>query len=160
LPTAVARKSSPNRFNTATSKAAVIKRASNKSAQRSRIGNGSALLPGIDGRSTWSRRLKEVIAGSVDTLGGIDNISAHEASLIRRAATLTVQLEMLEARFAAANERNESVDPSDLDLYARVVAHLRRTLEAVGLRRRARDVTPPTPEAYFAHKAKLREEAA
>ena len=33
-----------------------------KDPQKSRITNGSALLPGIDGRSAWVRRSKDLIA--------------------------------------------------------------------------------------------------
>jgi hypothetical protein len=33
-----------------------------KDPQRSRITNGSALLPGIDGRSAWVRRAKDLLA--------------------------------------------------------------------------------------------------
>jgi hypothetical protein len=40
----------------------------------------------------------------------------------------------------------------EIDLYARVSGNLRRLLEAVGLQRRPRDVTPPSVEAYLAHK--------
>jgi hypothetical protein len=50
---------------------------------------------------------------------------------------LTVELERLEAKFATAGE----ADANELDQYARVAANLRRLLEAVGLQRRARDVT-------------------
>ena len=46
-----------------------------KDAQRSRVGNGSALLPGVDGRSAWVRRCKELIADHVSDLGGVDNTS-------------------------------------------------------------------------------------
>jgi hypothetical protein len=105
--------------------------------QRSRIANGSALLPGVDGRSAWVRRAKEVIASHISDMGGVDNTSAAERSIIRRASTLTVELERLEARFALAGEAS----PEDLDVYARVTANLRRLLEAVGLHRRPRDVT-------------------
>jgi hypothetical protein len=43
----------------------------------------------------------------------------------------------MEAEFA----RNGEADPNTLDLYQRTSANLRRLLEAVGLKRRARDVT-------------------
>ena len=69
-------------------------------------------------------------------LGGEDNISAAERSLIRRVAVITTELEMMEARFAAAGH----ADPSELDLYQRTAGNLRRLLEAVGLQRRAKPV--------------------
>jgi hypothetical protein len=108
-----------------------------KDAQRSRVANGSALLPGVDGRSAWVRRRKELIADHIADLGGEDNCSAAERSIIRRAAVLTTELERLEVKFALAGQANAD----DLDLYQRTAGNLRRLLEAVGLQRRARDVT-------------------
>ena len=58
---------------------------------------------------------------------------------------ITAELEFLEARFANAGD---GAKPDDLDLYLRGSNNLRRLLEAVGLQRRARDVTPPDPLAY------------
>jgi hypothetical protein len=109
-----------------------------KSRQRSRVTNGSALLPGVDGRSAWVRRCKDIIEAHLSDLGGEDNTSAAERSLIRRAAVLTTELERLEARFASAGEASER----DLDLYIRAAGNLRRLLEAIGLQRRARDIGP------------------
>jgi hypothetical protein len=54
-----------------------------QAAQRSRVANGSALLPGVDGRSAWVRRCKELIADHLADLGGEDNCSAAERSIIR-----------------------------------------------------------------------------
>ena len=107
-----------------------------KDAGRSRITNGSALLPGVDGRSPWVRRCKDVIASHMSDMGGVDNTSAAERSIIRRASTLTVELERLEAKFANAG----MAKPDDLDLYVRASGNLRRLLESVGLQRRAREV--------------------
>jgi hypothetical protein len=107
---------------------------------RSRVTNGSVLIPGVDGRSPWVRRCKDIIASHISDLGGIDNCSAAERSIVRRASVMTVELERLEAKFAKAGE----ADANELDQYARVSANLRRLLEAVGLQRRARDVTTPT----------------
>jgi hypothetical protein len=103
------------------------------------VTNGTALLPGVDGRSAWIRRCKDVIAAHLSDLGGEDNTSAAERSIIRRAATLTVELERLEAAFARAGEASAA----DIDLYARVAANLRRLLESVGLKRRAREIVDP-----------------
>jgi hypothetical protein len=105
---------------------------------RSRITNGSAFLPGIDGRSAWIRRAKDLIGEHLSDLGGPHNASAAERSITRRVAVLSVELEHLEARFATAG----SASAEDLDLYQRTANSLRRLLEAVGLQRRPRDVTP------------------
>ena len=116
-----------------------------KDAQKSAIANGR-LLPGIDQRSTWVRRCKELIAAHVSDLGGNDAVSTAEHSIVRRAVVLTVELERLEQRFALAGEASAD----DIDLYARVAANLRRLLESVGLKRRQRDVTAvPDLQTYL-----------
>jgi hypothetical protein len=122
---------------------------SHRSRQRSRVANGSALLPGIDGRSMWVRRAKEIIADHISDLGGIENCSAAERSIVRRASTLTVELERLEAKFATAGEASTA----DLETYQRCANTMRRLLEAVGLRRRPRDVTPTLGELLREHEA-------
>jgi hypothetical protein len=118
-----------------------------RSRQRSRVANGTALLPGVDGRSPWVRRAKDVIADHISDLGGIENCSAAERSIVRRASTLTVELERLEAKFATAGEASTA----DLETYQRCANSLRRLLEAVGLRRRPRDVTPTLGELLREH---------
>lgn len=104
---------------------------------RSRISNGTT-LPGVDGRSTWVRRLRDLIGLHMADLGGDDAVSEAERSIIRRAATLTVELERMEAVFAVAGE----AQPDQLDLYQRTANSLRRLLESNGLKRRPKDVTP------------------
>ena len=112
------------------------------SPQKSRQANGTALLPGVDGRSAWVRRCKELLADHLSDLGGADHASAAERSLVRRACVLTVELERMEKAFALAGE----APAEDLEIYARVAGNLRRLLEAVGLQRRARNVTPTLDE--------------
>jgi hypothetical protein len=116
---------------------------------RSAITNGTTLLPGVDGRSPWVRRCKDLIEIHLIDLGGPDNASAAERSLIRRACVLTVELERLEQKFA----RDGQANADDLDLYQRTAGNLRRLLEVVGLKRALapRDITPPKVEDYVAH---------
>jgi hypothetical protein len=71
-------------------------------------------------------------------LGGSTNVSAGELSIVRRVAVVTCELENLERRFALAG----SAAAEDLQLYLTASNNLRRLLEAVGLQRRPRDVTP------------------
>jgi hypothetical protein len=104
--------------------------------QRSRVTNGTTLLPGIDQRSAWVRRCKDIIAAHLHDLGP-DTASAAERSLIRRVGVLTTELERVEVRFATNTATND-----DLDLYQRTAGNLRRLLEAVGLKRVPRDITP------------------
>jgi hypothetical protein len=124
------------------STAEVVPDSSTDRRQKSRIANG-ALLPGIDGRSTWVRRAKEVIADHISDLGGVENCSSAERSLVRRASTLTVELERLESKFATV----EMASASDLETYQRCANTLRRLLEAVGLQRRPRDTSIIDAEA-------------
>ena len=70
---------------------------------RSALTNGSALLVDVDHRSAWMRRLRDLQQLHVADAGGLDNISEAEHSLIRRAAMLELQLELLDSRFAANN---------------------------------------------------------
>jgi hypothetical protein len=110
----------------------------NLKANRSRVTNGTALLPGnVDHRSAWARRLRDVLQEHVADLGGDGAVSTAERSIVRRAATLTVELERLEAVFATAGEASAE----QIDLYSRLAGNHRRLLEAVGLGRRSRDVT-------------------
>ena len=111
--------------------------ADSKMSGRSRISNGSALLPGVDGRSAWVRRCKDLISEFTNVhLAGADNCSPAERAIVRRAAVLITELEILESKFAANNEAT----PDQLLLYGRTANTLRRLLEAVGLQQRQRDV--------------------
>lgn len=104
------------------------------------MSNGSEILAGVDGRSVWARRFRDLLAAHVEDLGGPDVVSEAERSLLRRASALEVELERLEARFAAAGDGGPEI--ADLDLYQRTTNTLRRLLDTVGLERRSRDVTP------------------
>jgi hypothetical protein len=111
-----------------------------RSAQKSAVTNGTRLLPGVDGRGPWVRRCRDIIADLTNDRGGVTTLTAAEASLIRRAATMSVELESLEAKFAEAGQATDR----DLDLYGRTSGNLRRILETLGVKRdptRARNVT-------------------
>jgi signal transduction protein with GAF and PtsI domain len=115
-----------------------------KSPQKSRISNGTALLPGVDGRSAWYRRAKDLIA---EFASDIPDASAAERSLVRRCAVLTVQLEQIEQRFAKADGNAEA---ADLDLYQKIANTLRRHLSTLGLQRRQKLVGPSLGEVLRA----------
>ena len=121
--------------------------------QKSRITNGSLFAPprvkglSADNRSAWVRRCKDVIAAHLSDLGGEDNTSAAERSIVRRASVMTVELERLEAKFAVAGEASAD----DLHLYQRMTNTLRRALESVGLQRRAKDIGPTLGDLLTEH---------
>ena len=107
---------------------------------RSAITNGSHLLLDVDHRSARMRRLRDLIGAHLADLGGADEVSQAEACLVRRCALMTIELELLEARF----EANDGATAAELDTYQRVAGSLRRLHESLGLRRRAKDITGPT----------------
>ena len=111
--------------------------ADSKKSGRSRISNGSALLPGVDGRSAWVRRCKDLISEFTNVhLAGADNCSPAERAIVRRVSVLIVELERLESKFAVANEASSE----QLLLYGRTANTLRRLLQSLGLSQRQRDV--------------------
>ena len=112
---------------------------------RSAVSNGTTIIPDLDHRSSWARRLRDLIHDHVADLGGEDAISSAERVLVRRAAMLTLQLELQEAAWA---QGGGEASPKQLDAYQRATGALRRLLESLGLGRRARDVTPPDPLEY------------
>jgi len=112
---------------------------------RSRVTNGRGLFAeGGDERGAWARRFRDIMGAHRTDLG--DDLSEAQASIVRRAATLTVQLEQLEARFSEG-----PADAADLATYSTLTNTLRRLLADVGLERRAKDVTPPLAD-YLARK--------
>jgi hypothetical protein len=121
---------------------------------RAAISNGSTLLNDLDHRSVWARRLKDLIAAHVSDLGGIAAVSESEKVLVRRAAMLTLQAELMEQRFA----RNENGEASakQIETYQRTTNTLRRVLQSLGLQRRPRDVnTLENDEALALYREEL-----
>jgi len=100
---------------------------------RTRVGTGAEILPGLDGRTGPARRYREIVADFVQHLGG--EVTAAEEAVIRRAAQLQLWCEDAEAAFA----RGEAFDITSFTTAANA---LRRLLADLGLQRRARDVTP------------------
>lgn len=79
-------------------------------------------------------------------MGGADRLSEAQISLIKRASSIEVELEQLEGRLSKGEE-------VDLDAYTRAASHLRRILEALGLERAKRDVTPSLADIIGRHRA-------
>jgi hypothetical protein len=94
-----------------------------------------------DPLSPWARRYRDLVAAHVSDLGGADMLSEAQASLIKRASAIEVELERLEA----ALSRGEAID---LDAFTRATSHLRRVLESLGIERKPRPV--PDLQAYLA----------
>jgi hypothetical protein len=117
---------------------------------RSRVTNGTRLLPNIDGRSQIGRRFRDLVAAfSLDLAPANDaSLSEGQRALIRRAAALSVECERMEVRFAL----NDGASDKELNVFQRSVNSLRRVIETLGTHhgRMLRDVTPtPTVDQYL-----------
>jgi hypothetical protein len=123
---------------------------------RSRITNGSALLPDIDHRSAWMRRFRDLNQLHLSDRGGESAASEAEKALVRRGACLIVELEQLEQQFAL----NGGGSIKQLECYQRMTNTLRRVLESLGLKREAKDVTPRLHDYLASLQSEPEEEAA
>jgi hypothetical protein len=110
---------------------------------RSRVGNGSDVLAGVDQRSATFRRYRDILASLCADMGG--DPSEAQMQIARRAASLSVWCEAADT--AAVNGQ-----PFDIAAYTTASNSLRRLLVDLGLERRARNVTP-TLRDYIAGKA-------
>lgn len=81
-------------------------------AHRSRVSNGSKLLPLSDGRSATVRRFRDLYQDICADLGGQDRLSEAQRQLARRARLLSAESERLEA-MAARGEAG-----FDIEIYA------------------------------------------
>jgi hypothetical protein len=107
---------------------------------RTRITNGSQFLPGIDNRSLWARRCKDIYDGC---LAAMPNATVDQRSHLKRASIIEAKLEYLEAGLFDEDAKASDVD---LDLYQRMTGNHRRALAAAGLHQqkqsRAREREP------------------
>ena len=94
---------------------------------KSRITNGSCLLPDVPGTNPWVRRCRDIITGYVEQLNG--SATAAERAVIRRIAVLEIEMERRESMFAKAGEASDSA----LDVYQRASGNHRRLLESIGI---------------------------
>lgn len=112
---------------------------------RSRVGSGQALFldRAVDERSGIAKRFREVFAQIVADIGG--DPSEAQIQIARRAATLAVWAESLEAKLAMG---------ADLDVatYTTASNSLRRLLSDLGLERKAKDITHDLGSLLAAHK--------
>lgn len=108
--------------------AATAEKAAKKPTARSRVSNGNSLGE-MDGRSKWARRLRDLIELYSADIAASDELTNMQRSLVRRAATMTVELERAEDEFAEAGKADEK----SLAAYQTTCNTLRRTLETLGL---------------------------
>ena len=109
---------------------------------RSAITNGNRQFAlGGDGRGAWVRRWRDLTELHMVNIGDEATLSEGQKSLCRRAATLEVNLEQLEAKMS----EDQGVD---LDVFNRLSGNLRRIFETLGLDRRARDINRSAARAF------------
>ena len=102
-------------------------------------------LADLDGRTRAAQAVSKTMSAIASDLGGNEHLSTGEQQIIKRVALTGAMLEDMAARWLLG----EPVDPA---LYATLSNAERRLLETVGLKRRARDVTPSLSQ-YLASKA-------
>jgi hypothetical protein len=114
---------------------------------RSAVSNGSRLfaVEPLDGRTHAAMRFRDLNDDIIADLGGRDRLSTGQIQLVRRAATLSIMAEAMEADAVASKA-------FDVDLYGQLTDRLGRCLARLGLERKARDVTP-TLQSYLQAKA-------
>jgi hypothetical protein len=125
----------------------------NAGAPPKTIGKARLLtLDDLDRRTSAYRETRKLITDLEGDLGGGDRLSTGERQLVQRAAVLGSMLADTEGRWIEG-------EPIDLGGYCAIVNAQRRVLEAIGLRRQPRDVTPSVAD-YVAHIAAEEEEEA
>jgi hypothetical protein len=109
----------------------------------SAVSSGRKFFIEGDGKSPWARRMRDIATDLANDLGGPDTLSQQQLSLIRRAATISVELELMESRGSVG-------EILDLDRYGRAAGNLRRIFECLGLERKAKNVTNLDLQTYIA----------
>src|SRR5947207_885209 len=89
----------------------------------------------LDGRTSAAKAFDKLVADIEADLGGRDQLSAIELVLIEAFAGVAVMLQHLNTRLALGQE-------IDLSQHALAVSSMVRVASRLGLRRRARDLTP------------------
>jgi hypothetical protein len=120
-------------------------------ANRSRVANGSKLLPLTDGRSATARRFKDLIDDISADLGGADRLSEGQRQLVRRAAMLSAECERQEALSIRGDAE------FDCEAYGVMCDRLGRLFGRIGLERVARVVEMTPMQRLEAHRKARRE---
>ena len=116
--------------------------AGRSAAQRSRVTNGSKILPTVSGNSVWARLLRDTRDAMVAHLGGEAVVSETQRLAVRRVAAFEAELIFLENKFAGLRHAGKEPDREDLVLYNTLANGQRRFCEGLGWNRVPRDLTP------------------
>jgi hypothetical protein len=99
----------------------------------------------LDGRTKARRRFDAIAEGIAEDLGGEDQLSTVQRHLVEAFAGAAVHVHDLNARLLLGEE-------VDITAHASAISTMVRIASRIGIHRVARDVTPPSVEAYLAHK--------
>ena len=118
---------------------------------RSAVTNGNRYFApdGTDGRTAAFRRFRDILEQIHEDLGGADNLSEGQRQLCRRAATMSMQCEILEAECVGGRT-------FDVDCYGQLTDRLGRCLQRLGLQRKAKDVSTSAVVEHFRRPAPRR----
>jgi hypothetical protein len=117
-----------------------------RSPARSRVSNGSDVLPNTDGRSFVVRRYRDITDAIFVDQGGKDRCSESRKQLIRRFAAAAVIAEQMESRLANG-------EPINISEHAQLASTLVRIAQRIGINRRFKDITPALPDYLDAAEA-------
>jgi hypothetical protein len=95
-----------------------------------------------DPKSPPMRRFQALSNRMASDLGGVENLSAGELQLIRRAAMISVQCEQMEQKALEGAA-------FDATTYGHLTGHLTRALRTLGLKREPREAAPPSLRDYL-----------
>jgi hypothetical protein len=93
---------------------------------RSRVTNGGRTFLFGDARTGVGRRLRDLTHELAEPLGGLSTLNESTRQLVQRAATLSIQAEILEAKAAAG----EAINPVAYATVANSLTRILRKLEA------------------------------
>jgi hypothetical protein len=117
-----------------------------KPTHRSRVTNGSKLLPLSDQRSVTCRRYRDLYQSVCNDLGGADHLSTAQLQLARRASMLSAESERMEALACRGDADFNIAD------YGLNVSLLCRVFNILGVHRVAK--TLPSLHEYLAKPGK------
>jgi hypothetical protein len=117
--------------------------ARNSTTNRSAVTNGSKLLVGIDGRSPTARRFRDLVQAFKAEIGG--DLSETEQAMIKTAASLAIQAEMMQADIVNGK-------PSNTDDLIRLSSEVRRILAEIAGKAGKRKPAVPRIAEYLAQR--------
>jgi hypothetical protein len=109
---------------------------------RSKIQNGTDVLPHIDGRTLIAKREISSALARDQSPDGVEHLPEARLQLVRRFAAAAVIAEQMESRLA----NGEKIDIAE---HALLCSTLVRVARQIGVNRIAKDVTTPSLDQYL-----------